>query len=476
MATYPLSHRQRVRRGGARRQSALRVRGRARARRRDDAGARAAVQSVRDDVRAAVRPRDGARAHLHADLRDAVRRPSDARHRARRARAARRRRRGHARDARRHHPGHAHGDVWTLQANAPQHRAGRGVARRARGDAGAREADVAPDPAAPPLWVDTGSEQLVDSARLAPMPCAAPRRARICCWRTAAPASARWRYVFAPRSAARRADGARRSSRDSSSRSTAPSSRIRAPARRAPISAAGCSPPAPRCRSGLPSRRATRSDGRAGSASRSPPTARSAFRAASSSSRAGGQAVANAPASDAVPRPLRPVTSCTRRDVTVRAIVLVRWNAFAHRSRFVRAPIALPRGRTDRRCADDRDAARAFSRRAGVRFERDARLRRRAAPARAHGLRPDRRRSPRLRGADARARRRQMLRETRSEARTPPPASAADTSPLRPPRKRQRARGRAQGVRPGAGARGPRASRLVDRGDAGHAARRSPSG
>ena len=36
------------------------------------------------------RQRDRARAHLHADVRDAVRRTSDARHRARRARAPRR--------------------------------------------------------------------------------------------------------------------------------------------------------------------------------------------------------------------------------------------------------------------------------------------------------------------------------------------------------------------------------------------------
>ena len=58
-------------------------------------------------------------------------------------------------------PVDARGDTWTLQANAPQHASGRGLARRARRDAGVAEADVAPDPAAPPLWVDTGSEQLV---------------------------------------------------------------------------------------------------------------------------------------------------------------------------------------------------------------------------------------------------------------------------------------------------------------------------
>ncbi len=87
-ARLDLPHRQRIRRTPARRQSARRVRGRARAGRRDDAGARAAVQPVGNDVRAAVDSRDGARADLHADVRDAVRRASDARHRARRARAA----------------------------------------------------------------------------------------------------------------------------------------------------------------------------------------------------------------------------------------------------------------------------------------------------------------------------------------------------------------------------------------------------
>jgi PhzF family phenazine biosynthesis protein len=58
-------------------------------------------------------------------------------------------------------PVEADGDVWTLEANPPRHRA---VAAK-RSDLAAMlvltEADVAPDPAAPPLWVDTGSEQLV---------------------------------------------------------------------------------------------------------------------------------------------------------------------------------------------------------------------------------------------------------------------------------------------------------------------------
>ncbi len=58
-------------------------------------------------------------------------------------------------------PVHAHGDVWTLQANPPQHR----PVAASRADLAAMlvlaESDVAPDPAAPPLWVDTGSEQLI---------------------------------------------------------------------------------------------------------------------------------------------------------------------------------------------------------------------------------------------------------------------------------------------------------------------------
>jgi trans-2,3-dihydro-3-hydroxyanthranilate isomerase len=58
-------------------------------------------------------------------------------------------------------PVSAQGDLWTLSANAPKHR---GVtATRAQLAAMLRldVADVAPDPAQPPLWVDTGSEQLV---------------------------------------------------------------------------------------------------------------------------------------------------------------------------------------------------------------------------------------------------------------------------------------------------------------------------
>ena len=58
-------------------------------------------------------------------------------------------------------PVYARGDVWTLQANPPHHR----PVTATRADLAAMlvlaESDVAPDPAAPALWVDTGSEQLI---------------------------------------------------------------------------------------------------------------------------------------------------------------------------------------------------------------------------------------------------------------------------------------------------------------------------
>jgi len=55
----------------------------------------------------------------------------------------------------------AAGDVWTLDANAPRHRAVAATRADLAAMLGLAEDDVAPDPAAPPLWVDTGSEQLV---------------------------------------------------------------------------------------------------------------------------------------------------------------------------------------------------------------------------------------------------------------------------------------------------------------------------
>jgi trans-2,3-dihydro-3-hydroxyanthranilate isomerase len=55
-------------------------------------------------------------------------------------------------------PVSARGDVWTLQANAPRHRAVEADRAQLAAMLGLVEADLAP---APPLWVDTGSEQLV---------------------------------------------------------------------------------------------------------------------------------------------------------------------------------------------------------------------------------------------------------------------------------------------------------------------------
>ena len=62
-------------------------------------------------------------------------------------------------------PVDADGDVWTLTANAPRHRAAvRRRARSSRAMLGLPASDL--DAAREPLWVDTGSEQLVDSARV----------------------------------------------------------------------------------------------------------------------------------------------------------------------------------------------------------------------------------------------------------------------------------------------------------------------
>ena len=55
----------------------------------------------------------------------------------------------------------ADGDTWTLSANAPRHRPVAASRRELATMLGLDEADVAPDPARPPLWIDTGSEQLV---------------------------------------------------------------------------------------------------------------------------------------------------------------------------------------------------------------------------------------------------------------------------------------------------------------------------
>jgi PhzF family phenazine biosynthesis protein len=58
-------------------------------------------------------------------------------------------------------PVHADGDVWTLKANAPRHRR----VAATRGELAAMLSlatdDLADENVAPPLWIDTGSEQLV---------------------------------------------------------------------------------------------------------------------------------------------------------------------------------------------------------------------------------------------------------------------------------------------------------------------------
>jgi len=55
-------------------------------------------------------------------------------------------------------PVHARGDVWTLTANAPKHRASPASRAELAAMLGLAEADMADAPA---LWVDTGSDQLV---------------------------------------------------------------------------------------------------------------------------------------------------------------------------------------------------------------------------------------------------------------------------------------------------------------------------
>ena len=58
-------------------------------------------------------------------------------------------------------PVSAQGDRWTLSANAPKHRAVAATRAELAAMLGLGEKDVAPDPVRPPLWVDTGSDQLV---------------------------------------------------------------------------------------------------------------------------------------------------------------------------------------------------------------------------------------------------------------------------------------------------------------------------
>jgi PhzF family phenazine biosynthesis protein len=58
-------------------------------------------------------------------------------------------------------PVRASGDVWTLSANAPKHRAADIARPNLAAMLGLDERDLAPDTVAPPLWVDTGAEQLM---------------------------------------------------------------------------------------------------------------------------------------------------------------------------------------------------------------------------------------------------------------------------------------------------------------------------
>ena len=58
-------------------------------------------------------------------------------------------------------PVDARGDTWTLEANPPKTRAVAASRKELASMLVLAEGDVAPDPAMPPLWVDTGSEQLM---------------------------------------------------------------------------------------------------------------------------------------------------------------------------------------------------------------------------------------------------------------------------------------------------------------------------
>lgn len=89
-------------------------------------------------------------------------------------------------------PVEAEGDVWTLQANAPSHR----VPAASNADLAATLGLAPGDIAGPPLWVDTGSEQLVvPLASLDAVRRAAPRAEAMA--RHASNATRSMAYVFA---------------------------------------------------------------------------------------------------------------------------------------------------------------------------------------------------------------------------------------------------------------------------------------
>jgi len=94
-------------------------------------------------------------------------------------------------------PVDAHGDTWTLQANAPKIRPVEATRAELAAMLGLDEPDVAPDPAAPPLWIDTGSEQLMIPLAFAPAIHRAAPRAELML-RHGHSGQRAMAYVFAP--------------------------------------------------------------------------------------------------------------------------------------------------------------------------------------------------------------------------------------------------------------------------------------
>src|SRR5437870_9862976 len=146
-------------------------------------------------------------------------------------------------------PVRATGDRWTLQAKAPAGRGVEGPRPTLSAMLGLEEQDIGERP----LWVNTGKEQLI-----VPLSSdAAVRRVRVRAERLAQLSSVdghSMAYVFAPAGAGLLARF--------SSRTVAASSRIPPRGRRPPISAAGASRSAERCRASSRSRRASTPAGR----------------------------------------------------------------------------------------------------------------------------------------------------------------------------------------------------------------------